>query len=63
MTTMWTISLIWLALQLPVAVLIGKSPADFINSLAGGMPPARLIVHQLNLFEENREPQTKSGLS
>ena len=25
MTTMWTISLIWLALQVPVAVLIGKS--------------------------------------
>ena len=25
MTTMWTLSLIWLALQVPVAVLIGKS--------------------------------------
>lgn len=25
MTTMWTIILIWLALQLPLAVLIGKS--------------------------------------
>lgn len=25
MTTMWTIILVWLALQLPLAVLIGKS--------------------------------------